>query len=254
MSTHPPSLLRPLLRSVLLLFLIAGTLSAEVVFLKNGSKVETREPYEVDGDEAVLVLTNGTVTRIPLADIDIERTDAANRPGFGSAQVLEGGETTPVPLPEPTTQRGETRTLSEVAAERDLQAQRRDQPAAAREDVNPAAVRLPLADAELRRYLGDLYSTQEFSPELFEGTGAGIAVVRLTTDSEAAVFRGLVTTVLALLESGDKLEQPLAVLELEMRSSDGGQAGDFRITHDRAEALRSREISPQEFYVRYVEF
>lgn len=253
MSTQPPSLLRALLRSVVLLPLIAGVLSAEIVFLKNGSKVETREPYEVDDDEAVLVLTNGAVTRIPLADIDVERTAAVNRPGFGGAQVLEEVETEPVPVPQPQ-ERRDTRTLSEVAAERDLQARRRNQPSAPREDVNPAAVRLPLAEAALRTYLGSLYATQDFSPELFEGAGIGTAVVRLTTDSEAAVFRGLVTTALALLQSDEDLAQPLSVLELEMRSSDGGHAGDFRITRERAEALRSRQISPQEFYVRYVEF
>lgn len=254
MSIHRHRLVRTFFLGVVALPLVATTLAADIIYLKSGSTVETREAYEVDGDEAVLVLTNGAVTRIPLADIDVERTAAANRPGFSGARVLEStGETRPVPRPEPQAPR-ETRTLSEVAAERDLRARRRNQPSETREDVNPAAVRLPLADAGVRSYLGAYFATQEFRPELFEGASPGAAVVRLTTDSEAAVFRGLVTTALALLESGERLDQPLSVLELEMRSSDGGQAGDFRITYDRAEALRSRQISPQEFYVRYVEF
>lgn len=234
--------------------LLASAAGAEVVYLKNGNKIETREPYEVEGDQAVLTLTNGAVSKIPLEDIDVERTAAANRPGFGSAQVIEGTETRPIEQALPPPERRQTRTLSQVAAERTLQQRGDSQPLEPAANAVEHAPRTPLADGTIRSFLTSLYSSQNFSPELFENNGPGTATVRLTTDSEAEVFRGLVTTALALLESTEQLDQGLAVLELEMRSSDGGQAGDFRITHDRAQALRQKHITPEDFYIRYVEF
>ena len=248
-----PHARRLVLLALLLLPLIATSAWGETVYMKNGSTVTTREAYTVEGEMAVLVLTNGTVSKVPLADIDVERTRAANRPGFSSAQVIEGGEAKPLERTPTASRQRQTRSLRDVAAERNLSARQGNQ-ATAIEAAAPVVARAPLANTQVRRYLDSLYSSQQFSPQLFESTGPGTATVRLTTDSEAKVFRGLVSTALALLTSGEKLDQELSVIELEMRSSDGGQAGDFRITRERAEALRSRQITPQDFYIRYVEF
>ncbi len=239
---------------LLIVPLTATSLLADTVYLKDGSSVTTRGSYTVEGDQAVLVLTNGAISKVPLADIDIERTRTANRPGFSTAQVIEGGEAKPLERTPSAAKRRQTQSLSDVAAERSLQAREPSQGRPSAEGGVSVATRLPLANGNVRQYLASLYSSQRFSAELFESTGPGTATVRLTADSEADVFRGLVTTAVALLESGERLGQALSVLELEMRSGDGGQAGDFRITADRAQALRSRQISPQDFYIRYVEF
>ena len=231
-------------------FFLITPMNADTVVLKDGRRIETREPYRVDGDQAVLVLTNGTVTMVPIASIDQKQTEEASRYGSGSAQIIDGRESRPVQSEPPS--RRSTSSLSDVASQRRLNT-RRTAPEAA--DNTPLAeVRELHTDLQLINYLDGLFTSQGLSAEVFESTGPGTATVRLATDSEADVFRSLVTTAVALLESGDKLASPLSVLELEMRSSDGGQAGDFRITHDRAQALRSRATSPQEFYVRYVEF
>ncbi len=231
--------------------LLGGPIWADVVILKDGRRIETREPYRVEGDQAILVLANGTVTTLPVASVDTERTRQENEAGYGSARVIEGRESRPVQRSAPQQNRNQSE-LSAVASQRRLRATpstNRPTPVAPRE-----IVRQPLSDEQASQLLRRLYNSQGFTAELFEGSATGTAIARLTTDNESDVFRGLVTTALALLESSEKLESPLAVVELEMRTSDGGQAGDFRITHDRAEALRSRTISPQAFYVRYVEF
>ncbi len=225
--------------------------AADTIVLRDGRRIETREPYKIEGDQAVLVLTNGTVTTLPLSSIDARKTEEASRLG-GSAKVIDGRESRPIqPGQQP---RPSSSSLSQVAGQRRLADRRTRQPRPSDNPPTMATQRVQLADDATRGFLSSLYASQGLSAELLESTGPGTATVRLSTDSEAEVFRALVATAVALLQSAEKLENPLAVLELEMRSSDGGQAGDFRITHDRAEALRTQAISPQEFYVRFVEF
>ena len=59
--------------------LAAGPALAYTVYLKDGSKIVASEKYKVRGEKAIVKLTNGTETMLPLAEIDVARTEKSRR-------------------------------------------------------------------------------------------------------------------------------------------------------------------------------
>src|SRR5689334_16738430 len=81
-----------------LLVLAAGPVHAYTIYLKDGSSIEAREKYTVQGNTAVIIMTNGSQSRLPMSQIDVARTQSGNASDFGSATVLRG----PAPAPQPS--------------------------------------------------------------------------------------------------------------------------------------------------------
>src|SRR5437867_6082008 len=95
--------LRPLSLALafLALFLVAPTLFAEAhaVKLKDGSLVFARAPYAVKGTRAIITLENGTVTQIPLDEVDVPGTEKYNRENFGNAIAIHTPHENVIQLP-----------------------------------------------------------------------------------------------------------------------------------------------------------
>ena len=73
----------------LALLLVTPALFAHVIKLKDGSLVFARAPYTVKGTKAIITLENGTVTQIPLQQVDIPGTDKYNRENYGNAISIQ---------------------------------------------------------------------------------------------------------------------------------------------------------------------
>lgn len=91
-------------RVLSLLALVAGTLVADQVVLRDGKVLETKKPPVVRGRQAVLVLSDGKLVSIPTAEIDTEKTAAlaakaaaanAGEKGTGSAGEKAASTTAP---------------------------------------------------------------------------------------------------------------------------------------------------------------
>jgi hypothetical protein len=74
----------------LALVLVAPALFADAyaVKLKDGSLLFARVPYAVKGTHAIITLENGTVTQLPLAQVDEPGTERYNRENFGNAIAI----------------------------------------------------------------------------------------------------------------------------------------------------------------------
>ena len=81
--------MRRTLLAAAVLLLFAGQASAYTIFLKDGSRVQAREKYRVAGDKAIIVLPSGSMTELPLARIDVARTERGNATDYGSATVVD---------------------------------------------------------------------------------------------------------------------------------------------------------------------
>ena len=94
-------MLRRYLSFALILLLAATPIAAYTIYLKDGSRLIAREKYTLEGDRALILLQNGTQTFLAASEIDVPRTDAANRNNYGTAMVLQDGEFTEAP-PDPS--------------------------------------------------------------------------------------------------------------------------------------------------------
>lgn len=254
--------------AALALLLAAAPAAAYTVYLKDGSRITARERYEVIDGTAYIVLPNGTTTFIDAAEIDVERTEEANRRQLGSALVLEGGQ-----VRELTTQDAQRverrRTLADLISDREAapaalpDARREVDPDAAEElirtpggypDLGALAPR-PLSDLGLAAEIQAMFVAQGLDLiEVHQGTAARRPLLRVTAGSEASVFRAVVVACAAMTRLRETRAGQVEALELVLTTPDHERGGQFVITPAIAAQLMSKEVDLPTFFLAHVQF
>src|SRR5262245_31881113 len=89
----------------LLAVLAAAPALPYTVYLKDGSSVQAKKKYRVEGDKAVITLVNGSESFVLLSAIDVARTERENQNDYGgTAVVIDSGKPRPAaaaPAPAP---------------------------------------------------------------------------------------------------------------------------------------------------------
>lgn len=238
----------------------AGQAAAYVIYLKDGSKILAQEKYEVRNGQAHIVLQNGTRTFLDAAEIDVARTEEANRSNLGSAVILEGGEAVearPAPPPAKPTLRDLVRRdpapPPRSSGQRSAAAAATPRTASGHLDL-AAMPRRPLAPPELGAEIAALFAEHGVSPvQVTRGSTDDRALIEATTSSEAAVFRSLAVAASALA----RLRQQggtVGALELLMTTPNGERAGQFVLTPELAEELLEGRVDVATFYLAHLQF
>src|SRR5512140_3854735 len=77
--------------------------AAYVVVLRNGSRLIARDRYQIKGSNVLVTLRNGTLTSLPLTQVDLAATDAMNSRKIGDATPMDWVDVaTPTPTVAPT--------------------------------------------------------------------------------------------------------------------------------------------------------
>ena len=80
---RPPRV--PFLLAVVVFLAVTPNVFAYVVKLKDGTLVFARTQYVVKGTNAIITLENGTLTQIPLVQVDEPGSEKYNRENYGNA-------------------------------------------------------------------------------------------------------------------------------------------------------------------------
>lgn len=243
--------------------------AAYTIYLEDGSQIVTRDEYEVRDGKAYFTLQNGTATVLDLDEIDVERTEEANRNNLGTAVVLEGrvpDDTAASPPPrddEPrlgdlARQRQARRPPAEGPAEPESDRAEDGMPEVPRTDAGyPDLVkypRRPHPDLETGAEIKRFFRAQGIeAAQVFLGTAPRRPLVEVTTSAEASAFRALAVAASTLVHLRDG-EQAPAGLELLLVTPEGGRAGQFALTPEMARSLLSGEVDISTFYLRHVQF
>jgi hypothetical protein len=249
------------------LTLCAAAAEAYTIYLKDGSRIVSREKYEIQGDRAYIVLENGTRSFLKSSEIDIPRTDKANAgTNYGSAYELE--TTRQIASPEKPEERRQT--LDDLI--RAGKANPTDRPTARRAEVPVSAqprkgrtasgavdfsslATASFADAALAGEVTDFFAKQGIANvAVLRGTAGDRALVRASTDSEGNVFRAIAASAVLLTDVRKKTPTRLAAIELALQTSSGGKAGQFVMTPDLAELLVAKKLEISQFYVDQLQF
>ncbi|HVT58154.1 MAG TPA: hypothetical protein VHR45_07120 [Thermoanaerobaculia bacterium] len=256
--------LRPIALSAALALLLAGSAGAYNIILKDGSIIVAKSKYQVQNGRAIITLPNGTQSFIDAAQIDVAKTNEANKDNYGSStqilntQVLPTAETGPPPV--------EQKRLTEMAA-----ARRRDLPASRRqreEAATGAAVKLKGGYVDLSRLQRSPYSHLDIAADLrqffhsqgidevevFAGTQPDRPLVEFTTNSEGAVLQTLTAGANALLRLRERFPQKVGALEMVMKTSTREKAGQFVLSSDLATSLVAKKVDLTAFFVDNVQF
>lgn len=254
-----------------LALLLASPLAAYTIYLKDGSTVQAKTKYKVENGRALITLPNGTQTFLNLSEIDVKRTEEANRNDYGGAAVvLDPGTRKAGPQAPAVPQR---KRLSDLITEREgtsreLPGPRREDPQVQKADKGQTAkttragyvdfsqvARKPYAQADIVSELQQFFRGQGFDDvEIYAGTRPDRPLVELTTGSEGTVFRALGITANALLHVRDKFPQKVAALELLMTTPAKERAGQFVLTPEMAADLVAKKVDLTAFFVQNVQF
>lgn len=258
----------PALLLTVALSVVASPLAAYVIYLKDGSKVISKDKYRVEGERAIITLPNGTETFLELSAIDVPRTEEANGAGYESAVEIDSGETVSLPS-NPADTAESRRRLGDLISERG--ARPRELPQARREEPSGDPTTLPhtpagwvdLAalprrthtDSRVASTLETLLTTRAGQPvQIYQGSRPGRAFAEITTGSEAAVFRALEASAEALLEARDRLGGTVEALEVLLLTPAGERGGQFVLTPESAAELASERVDVASFFLSHVEF
>jgi hypothetical protein len=237
------------------------------VIFQDGSSLMASEPYEVQGGLVIITLESGTRTTVPLAEIDVARTEAVNRTSASSsAVVIEGRSERPLELGGGPA--GTPQTLRDLILERQQSGETPVAEAArATPEQRPLRVRTTAAGfndlASLQRRPLDADVAGALTTrlrakglvrfQLFAGTAPDRALVEVTTDDRGQVFAALEAASAALVELHEAGGRGL-VLELLLHSSQRSPAGMFTLSFDNAALLVKDRLEPGDFFVQFVEF
>ena len=239
--------------------LAIGPASAYRIYLKDGSTINAAKEYEVQGDKAYIELSSGGATTIPLDEIDIARTRSLNDTVTSDAIVIENGrESSNVVIGGRQTVDGsELRGVrrfrsSEVDEEGERSVQLR-LTAGGYPDLR-SFTRQQANDAELARNLETSLRSQGIETlAVFQGTTSESLLVEITTDAAGEVYDAL-RSVSIIFEDLRRQQLPIGAVELLLQTANRSRAGQFVLSADNAPLLAKGRMSPEAFFVEYVQF
>lgn len=244
--------------------LAAGPLAAYTIYLKDGSTVQAKGKYRIEGDRAYIVLPNGTQSFIPAREIDVRKTEAANKADYGgNAVILQEA----APPTDGTKAPPQQRRLSDVIAKRgaELPGPQRDPVKAAPVDVvvktksgNPDFTTLPrrmYEPAEIANEIRQFFLGQGV-PEvtIYAGTRPSHPLVQVTVGTENGVFKGLAVGANAVLHIRDRFPGKVDAFDLLLVTSAGERGGQFVLTPEMASQLVAKKVQLAAFFVENVQF
>lgn len=247
----------------LVTILAAGPLAAYTIYLKDGSTVQAKGKYRIEGDRAYIVLPNGTQSFINAREIDVKRTEAANKADYGGNAVILQEATPPTDGRQAVPQQ---RRLSDVIAKRGGELpgpQREPVKVTPQDNVKTKSGKTDLASvprrsfepAEVASGIRQFFLGQGI-PEVavFAGTTPAQPLVQVTVTTETGVFRGLAVGANAILQIRERFPGKVDAFELLMVTPTNERGGQFVLTPEMASDLVAKKIQIAAFFVENVQF
>jgi hypothetical protein len=238
----------------LLLVTLSATAGGYVVYLKNGKFIRAKEPLQIKGNQAIIILVTGTMASYPVDHVDLVKTERYNQLGLGDAVVIDEltveDEMRPTSTPTPSLgglaslDPGKQGLLTSYAPPT---------------PTPTPGIRLqtyPYHDTRVTQAFHQIFDDRNmYIYRSSAGTQPDFFFVQTVTDQQREVFNAIKAVVEAftLINELHNDISPDAV-ELEMISTSGKPAGTFRITPEMARQLHAKELSVEQFYVTYVIF
>lgn len=241
-----------LLVTVVALLAASWASATYVIVLKSGSRVIGREKYQVKGSSAVIQLKNGALTSIPLAQIDLPKTEKVNAERLGDAVSLDWVDAEngipPTPTPTPS-----VATLGKIRPE-----VARPEGDASRPTPTPGIMfrDSKFKDAQVEKLFQEgMESYHLYLYRTSAGTQPGFFFIEVSVNGQPDVLKALqaITMTYHLLAQNSPERSP-AQVEVQMINESGKEAGLFRVTALDAADLATGKVTAEDFFLKRVIF
>lgn len=240
---------RALSLTALLLFVALPSFGVYIVVLKNGSRYTAKSKWTVVGGKAIVQLENGQSIQLDPSLIDVAKSEQATKMGLTNASVVDL---------DPRMPQAEVNT--QTAGSLGSQIRLRPRPAAAAEQPaatsTASATPVPLVAGQLSHEVIDKFDRAFENVGIFEkkvsSSGGRSLRAELTLDTEDKVFNAISAASFLMVRNAGVAAAQIELVELYMKTTNGGAAGRFQMTRADAEAIDKRTISQQDYFVRKV--
>lgn len=228
----------------------ANALATYTIVLKDGTRYKAKAKWTVVNGKALIALESGQTLQLDPSLIDVAQSERLTKMGITDATVF-----TLTPEPQTTTRAATGSSLGSSVKLRKLPGQETApaKPAPVATTTTPAPVTRAgaVSDQILDKFRRAYENVGIFEQDV-KSTGGGSLRAELTADSEEKVFNAISATSFLLIRNAGVVGPDLEMVELFMKTTNGGAAGRFQMTRADAEALDKKTISQQEYFVRKV--
>lgn len=237
---------------VLLVLLASQAYALYVIVLRNGERLVAKEKYQVKGASAVFTSRIGTVTSVPLSQIDLAATDKTNSQHIGDAESLDwvDQEKRELPTPTPTPPvAGLGKIKPGLAKSEGFAAHPTPTPGISIRDTH-------YHDAQVdQTFQQGLESFHLYLYRTSQGTRPEYLFLEVQVNGQSEVLKALqaICTTYKLLAEKAPERAPERV-EVQMLNEAGKEAGVFRLSLADATELIGGKVTPENFFVQHVIF
>jgi hypothetical protein len=234
--------------AALLVLLPSLALASYTIVLKDGTRYRAKEKWKVSGGKAIVTLENGTTLSLDPKLIDQRETDRVNASGLGDAKVIPTAQPSSQPQQPQQSPLGSITTLKRPTTTTEGSTTKTG------DSSNPNLGQTNLSNDVLMRFQQAYENVGLYDAKVIGG-GRNALRVELTADNEDQVFKAIsatsfLVTKIPEITGGERVE----LVELFMKTINGGSAGRFQMTAADAQAISSKQISWQEYFVSDVIF
>ena len=239
------------MKKVLLLAAVALLMTSQAfavywVVLKDGTKYKAKAKPSIANGRATLNLVNGEILTFDPNLIDWPKSEATTKSGLGDATIL--GTQQELQTAPQTTQ---TSNLSGIHLRKQPnQAAPAPAPAPQPEVAVTNAGVAPTVIANFERAFENIGIFEH----TVKATGQHSIRADMTADNEEKVFNALSAAAFLIMHNAGVPGTQIDEVELYMKTTTGGAAGRFKISRADAEALESKKITRQDYFIHNVLF
>lgn len=233
--------------------LAANALATYTIVLKNGTRYKAKAKWTIVNGKALIQLESGQTLQLDPNLIDAAQSEQLTKMGITDATVLQlNPQGQSINNPRPASQP----SLGSQIKLRKLPGEEAPKPAPAPVAVSAQATAPVLRAGAMSEQAIEKFKRAYENVGIFEqdvqSTGGGSIRAQLTADNEERVFNAISATSFLMVRNAGMTGVQIDMVELFMKTTNGGAAGRFQMTRADAEALDKGTISQQEYFVRKV--
>jgi hypothetical protein len=215
------------------------------VILKNGTVYRAKAKWTMQNGKALVNLENGQSLLLDPALIDQKKSESVTASGGANLNTIDLNPNLPQTETAPkSSSLGSTFRIRKPA-----------EPAPASKAVAvTGAPSGPTLSTEVIDKFDRAYENVGIFEKKLTSTGPHTLHAELTADNEDRVFNAISATSFLMVRNGGVEGARVDTVELFMKTTTGGSSGRFIMTREDAQAIDSKQMSQQEYFVRKVIF
>jgi hypothetical protein len=240
------------MKKALVLFAFASLIAAQsfasyIVVLKGGKQYKAKAKWTIVNGKALVHLENGQSITIDPTLIDEAKSEETTKLGLGDVRIMN--------LDAPQLPGGVAPKSAPTLGDQIRLRKPNQQTQATAATPTPTAA-APVSSSALSTEVIMKFERAYENVGIFEhkltSSGAHSIRAELTADSEDKVFNAISATSFLMVRNAGVTGATVDMVELFMKTTNGGSAGRFQMTREDAAALDAKSISQQDYFVHKV--